>query len=60
MKFINRLVVILSLSLILNCSGNEEEKIVLGFLTYNTHVYHSLQKIYCQKYSCLTAYFSFK
>ena len=29
MKFINRLVVILSLSLILNCSGNEEEKIVL-------------------------------
>ena len=44
MKFINRLVVILSLSLILNCSGNEEEKIVLDSRDLESQMIESYEK----------------
>ena len=44
MKFINRLVVILSLFLILNCSGNEEEKIVLDSRDLESQMIESYEK----------------
>lgn len=44
MKFINRLVVIFSLSLILNCSGNEEKKIVLDSRDLESQMIESYEK----------------